>query len=423
MVKPRAVKPLRLDWFVLVVVAGGLVEVVTVITGTAMVPVQLAARAAVLAVALLALAEGRARRAPTRLFLPAFLWCCSGIASFWVALFFRQEPLADAWLTFLFMFGLPIFVLVPMLFPTSISPSRGMTAFAGLSVLFGLAQVLLQDLLIPDQARFRFGIAFESFVGNGRLRATGFFASPARYAEFLVFVCLYAQRSFLTSSSARVRWLLAVGLLTFILINTYSRAALIALAVGTLVQSTLLRQQITAIRGVGRLGYYAWISMLVFGGAGSLVWAPGSEATLLDATSFGARRQHWSDVLETLVEASATDLLFGQGFAARFSPVDPRYFVVDNLYLAIVLYSGLVGMVFFVWMVSAALSAARRNANLGQLTSLLSLLSGLLVSGFLVDNHNTVGLVVFCMFAQLSTLGAGGLRARSGSRDRSGSLL
>ena len=163
--------------------------------------------------------------------------------------------------------------------------------------------------------------------------------------------------------------------------------------------------------------------MLVFGGAGSLVWAPGSEATLLDATSFGARRQHWSDVLETLVEASATDLLFGQGFAARFSPVDPRYFVVDNLYLAIVLYSGLVGMVFFVWMVSAALSAARRNANLGQLTCLLSLLSGLLVSGFLVDNHNTVGLVVFCMFAQLSTLGAGGLRARSGSRDRSGSLL
>ena len=59
--------------------------------------------------------------------------------------------------------------------------------------------------------------------------------------------------------------------------------------------------------------------MLVFGGAGSLVWACWLEATLLDATSFGARRQHWSDVLETLVEASATDLLFGQGFAARFS--------------------------------------------------------------------------------------------------------
>jgi hypothetical protein len=399
---PRVV---RAGWFVFVVIASGAIQFGFDSIGRSMPPVQMGARLLLVWLVLAGVAHGARRDAslPAVLALPVMFFVTSALAAFAVDLW-RLKPFSDVYASFLFVYGTGILMAGYLLAPIVVQFGRGFQVFCAGSVAFGLVQVFLQDLMLPEAYRARFGVVFDEFV-NGRIRAISVFASPPRFAELCVFVLCFMHVRILTGRSrVSVIGIVAYFATGYALYSTYSRSGYILFLVASLVQILVYWRVVVARAGLVATAGVAAVA--VVGGAilglGSSLQA---DSSVLDQSSLLARHSHWSVVLAELRDAGTVATLFGEGRAARFSYLSADYFVLDNLVLALLVYSGAVGLLACVYLqivlIRSGAQVARRDGLATDLGTLVPLLAASLFEGLFVDNHNTVFVLQFAALGAL----------------------
>jgi hypothetical protein len=396
---------LSVGWFVLLVVAGGLVGYLQDMVLGKMLPVEVVWRVLLLFQILFILAFCRIKTQPLPgiLTLPILLLSIS----MFITLILRLVDGDDVRMTlraFYFMFGIGIFIIFMPFVPLVIERMRFFAAFAVVTILFATFQVLSQEMHFSDSLRTEFGLQFDLFT-NGRLRAVGFFASAPRFAEFLVFILSWLLFDMISKGRFALLKLVMYGLCIWLLFNTYSRSGYV-LFVGTTAMIILMKQrQIFGARGVwgllarviGLFGFAGlMIALVAFVDFGSL------EVTNL--TSFLARLQHWVILQERISNLTVLQYLFGSGNAAMYSRSELDYFVVDNLFLVLFLYSGFLGLLAFLLLfistIMVALTEIRRHQE-ARILPVVALYVGLAFQGLFVDNHNTFFLTQLGIIAMI----------------------
>lgn len=374
-------------WFVMVVVAAGLLLYVQEAAQASAIPVQTGARIALvglIAVAILGPASRATSIGPARSALAFF----ASSACVTLAIQVLSRPASDALANFLFLYGSGIFLAAALFVPLTIPRLHGFGTFAALATVFALWQVVHQNLNLPPTYLHRFGITFVDFV-NGRLRAVSFFASPPRCAELLVFVLAVFNDVILNERRHRLACLAAYPAVVFALYNTYSRSGfllLLACSIGQLVLSPRRRGMSTRARNARIMlicGLLVVGSIVVIGGL-----IP-RDLAVTNGQSLVARQGHWHVLLDDLRSADIGRLLFGGGQAARFAFGTPQYFVIDNVYLAFLLYSGVVGLLAVVYLMFRLLKISA-HIETRRVRVLRAFCIGLLAEGVFVDNHNTL---------------------------------
>lgn len=388
------------DWLLLVIASGGFLAVLQAALGLEWVPVQTGARLLFVALAVLASIAARSRVAGVRAVpaVPLVLFTLSAVMP--VVLTWSGSGSMDS---FMFMNGTASILILFALVPIVVRPSRLFKLFCVAAAAFGLLQIWVQDLLLPDVFIQQFGIAYQDFV-NGRVRALSFFASAPRFAELLVLLAAYLQHA-LFRRQLQLWRLLSYGAVLFALYNTYSRSGYV-LFLGTLLAQLWFARMSSTRRRTWNLDD----ALLVLGTVcGVLVLLSFDrlpvEMAIFDATSWHARQLHWETALSGLGTQDLPALLFGTGRSAHFSRLSPEYFVVDNLFLAVFLYSGVFGLVTFMWLVTAVLRRATEVVGLGGASRwhpVLAFSVALLVEGMFVDNHNTVYVTQFAVLGMLT---------------------
>jgi hypothetical protein len=123
---------------------------------------------------------------------------------------------------------------------------------------------------------------------------------------------------------------------------------------------------------------------------------------VFDSTSLSARIDHWSQTIRSIQDYGIADILLGSGTAALFSRSELEYFVVDNMFISIFLYSGAFGLIsilVFYGMVLRFGVIKFGICNSPALLSLLALSLGMLVEGLFLDNHNAFFIVCTTIIA------------------------
>jgi hypothetical protein len=290
------------------------------------------------------------------------------------------------------MYGTSFSVVLFLFAPLTVQRTRGLAVFTVGAVTMGLVQFGTQSLNLPTWYLERLGIVFEDFV-NGRLRVISIFASPPRFAEFLVFLLLCTQQELL-AKRVDLRRLATAGLLLLLLYNTYSRAGYILWITATATQFVLNRRMLRQERRVGIIS----LTLFSTSGIASLLAISHIrvDASIVDPTSLQARTLHWNSILEGFYGSGIGGLLLGTGRAAQFSRLSESYFAIDNVLIAVGLYGGLIGIlawcILYVAIFRSALRVGRLS-NSPRMWPAIAFYSGLVVGGMFVDNHNTVGLV------------------------------
>jgi O-antigen ligase len=97
--------------------------------------------------------------------------------------------------------------------------------------------------------------------------------------------------------------------------------------------------------------------------------------------------------------------MLGTGTSARYSVLSSNYFVLDNVGLAIFLYSGLIGLLLFLLLYAQILWEAMRSRRTGGMPRwdpMIAFFACLLIEGMFVDNHNTIFVAMFAMMGMLT---------------------
>lgn len=91
--------------------------------------------------------------------------------------------------------------------------------------------------------------------------------------------------------------------------------------------------------------------------------------------------------------------------SAHYSVLSSQYFVLDNVALAILLYSGVAGLLIFLYLYYRVFRESMKMRSVGgtdRWTPLLAFYLCLLVEGMFVDNHNTIFLVQFAILGMIT---------------------
>jgi hypothetical protein len=393
-------------WFVLVVLASGLLALIQSTVGGDQVPLQTGARLVLLGLVLVAMAATSRRTSDAKepLALPVGLFILTAVLSFIGALF-GAPSVQEAVDSFLFMYGIGILLLVFLLAPVVVRPSWAFGAFCAAALGFGLLQTLRQDLLLPPAFRAKFGIVYDTFI-NENIRVLSFFASPPRFAELLVFMASYVQHGLLTGRRRNPVSIVVYITILFVLYNTFSRSGYILFVSTLLLQLCMTRKQ---VNGGGKhsavFRLYAVIAAVGMGLVALIARRVPSDLSIVDATSLEARQGHWAVLIAQLREGGATDVLIGTGKSAHFSVLSPEYFVVDNLLLAIYLYSGLIGLIAFAYLYVRIFREGlqmRAKGDHARWDPILAFYVCLLAEGLFVDNHNTVFITQFVILGMMA---------------------
>jgi hypothetical protein len=386
-------------WFVLMVVADGFLAFVQHLFFDRTFPIEGVARVLLLVqIATLALmARTRIRTVSGFLVIAIVL---NGL-SFLIPALLQLGSGADPFLTFralYFMFGIGILTLLVPFLQIELDRSRIFPLFFALSLLFGAAQVVTQDLLLFDTLKQEFGLQYEQF-SNGRIRAVSFFASAPRFAEMLVFVMLCLSFDILTGRRFVLLRVCVYALALWLLYNTYSRAGYVLWGTATLVAAFLLRDHVFKAHTAHGL---ILRTLCLTGLAMALVWVGASlqvsTLAIADVTSMGARLQAWAAQAEAFATSDMMAMFFGSGVTPLFSRFESDYFATDNLMLILLRYNGLLGLtafiLFYVTVLFVALQALRSSAD-RLLVAMTALYVGLFFESLFIDNHNTIHLVQF----------------------------
>lgn len=410
---------LSVNWFILMVLASGLLAYVLDLTPYAALPIEASIRAAFV-VQIILVGLGLKLQAAR---LPGHSTLAIGLFGVSIAATFLSSAVGGADFVvvargFYFMFNVGIFLLIFPLVPFRSAPGFVIPAFFLLCFGFGALQIYWQDLLLSDALRSQFGIEYDRFI-NGSIRATSFFASAPRFAECVVFASCFVLHKILARSGPVLVWVVLYGICLWLLLNTYSRSGYLLWIVSLLVLVVLSRRKLFGGRNLWAL-MFAWTVCIGAVVALILVLAPnGFEGIALgDASSLDARQIHWDELFSRLSQFDILTLLFGTGDAAMYSRTDLEYYVVDNVLLAVAEFSGIFGLaaflVLFFSLFRAALKVSARHPGLN-LRPVLAFFLALLVEGQFLDNHNTIFFTEFLILASISNarLGLGPARGAS----------
>jgi hypothetical protein len=179
------------DWFVLVVVADGFLAFAQEVAYGGNLPLELAARCLLVLQFAVAVLIGTRRivRPPAYLAFAILLNAAANLLPV-LMLLAAGADVTLAVRTVYFMYGIGFLTLFALFVPMGLSGIPLFTVFFAVCMGFGAAQVVTQDLLLPEAVKAGFGIQYEQFA-NGQIRAVSFFASAPRFAEMLVFVSLW----------------------------------------------------------------------------------------------------------------------------------------------------------------------------------------------------------------------------------------
>ena len=410
---------LRVSWFTLAFVFGGLIQIAFDLSGLS-VPVQVLARAALLASVIPVLlmtqekpsvvlpSVARPNAAPPSVRFASTLLLFSGIISFAKDAIGRSD-ISHAALSVIFMYGIGAFLVFAAFVPLSARFGKLFIVLSGVSIGFGLIQLVSQQLYLSPEYQEAVGLLYESFV-NGRLRLVSFFPSAPRFAEFLTIISLLILSRILLPrsdrlASGRMLLLLVYGVVIILLFNTYSRAGYLLFLSSSILLVFLMRDSGRDGGGIGRFGRYAALAM---GGMTAIFVLLGKlpfDVSILDNTSLQARQDSWSELFIRIGAGSPFDYLFGFGISARFTRGEYDYFIIDNLPLALFLYSGAIGLFAGVLMsiTTVGFAVQVRRAGAGTLEPWIAFVPCLWIEGIFVDNHNTLFISLIAMLGVVSS--------------------
>ena len=405
---------LRVSWFTLAVVFGGLIQLAFDFSGLS-VPVDVLARVALLASAIpvLLVTQEKGRSVVLSGVVPPSVRLASALLFFSGAISFAKDAvessnISHAALSVLFMYGIGGFLLFAAFVPLSARFRMLFLAFSGASIGFGLVQLVSQKLFLPPDYLTSVGLLYENFV-NDRLRLVSVFRSAPRFAELLTFISLLILSQILLPSSARIArrrtlLLLTYGLVLILLFNTYSRAGYALFLSSSVVMLILMRNAAFE----GRLWRFSSYLVPAIGAAAAILILLGKmpfDSSILDDASLLARQASWSELFETIRDGSALDYLFGFGVTARFARGEFGYFIIDNLPLALFLYSGAVGLLAALFISIAAVRFAVLVRRVGgrTLEPWIAFIPCLWLEGSFVDNHNTLFISLIAMLGVVSS--------------------
>ncbi len=389
------------SWFVWVVVGGTLISWILDVTIGRDLPIQPLARLLLMLQIVVILAIGRHGR-PLR-HLP-FLTSVA-LTAFFVGIVIPLEiammsGTKDALRAFVFMHSVSLFLVFFAFVPLHMTPGPVFKSVLIFALGFGAIQVLVQDLLFSDHFRTELGVLFDTFV-NGRVRATGLFASKARFGEAVTLALAVVGWRLLRGEKISLQIVLGLVLL-WMLYNSYSRAGYFLAGVTLLLlvlsawkrrrnrneELRLLFMSIIVITAVTLIGVF-------------LSFQQENQIDIFDAQSLIARLTHWESLGLQNVSYGFVQQLFGTGQAAMFSRSEANYYVIDNLFLAVYVYGGTYGLMTFLLASFAVLRTARVWDHEGRLEPLRAFTLALFAEGLFLDNHNTLFLALFAVLAMI----------------------
>jgi hypothetical protein len=392
-------------WFVLVVVAGGLITYIQVTVSSIGIPVQIGVRVLLVALALVAAVASGMLGASVigSLTVPLVLFVASALSAFMLALL-RQPESGDAVESFVFMYSIGLLLALYVLAPVVVRLGLLFKVFCAASVGFGLLQAVMQNLLLPRAYLDQFGIVYDHFVNN-HVRVVGFFASPPRFAELLVLIASYVQYGILSGRKRGPLMFLSYGMILFVLYNTFSRSGYLLFLATLTVQLALLESHVLRERrSSGALRLYLVFACLATAMGLLVTGRLPFDASIFDVTSLDARQGHWTRWLRHFQSEGTLDLIFGSGKSVHYSVLSSQYFVLDNVALAVLLYGGVAGLLIFLYLYYRVFREALKMRSLGDADRWIPILAFypcLLLEGMFVDNHNTIFLVQFAMLGMI----------------------
>jgi hypothetical protein len=272
-------------------------------------------------------------------------------------------------------------------------------------MVLGVLQHLLDSPILPepdsDDDYLRF--IHVDFVAGGT-RAFSIFTSGWALGEFVVFVSLIALALWInTNQSAHHRRLAMILFWLFAAITAYTtltRAIYLQFALSTFGLFLISRSRFSDKRIVSLALLLCAVAIVAVFGIALSQFLVGDWG-IADNLSLYARVLHWLNAT-SLILADGRNLVFGTGLIANDRYELTRGLIVDNLYLALVLYGGLLGLAAFAWafirIFLFAIRQARRTADPFWL-ALASFYFSVPASGFLNDQHNTPALLFALVWA------------------------
>ena len=271
-------------------------------------------------------------------------------------------------------------------------------------LVLGGAQHLTGSSILPEldpDARY-LRVIYVEFVGGGR-RANSIFTSGWAFGEYALFGVLLAAAMWMVGHVSSVIGRIATTL--FLVVGLYSIYATLTRSVYLQAAISLLAIYLIA-RSRKRPGFIvaAMVSIGIIATVGAvyvaLVSGPVGGAGILDSSSFYARLVHWAEALSD-ISGSWLNAIFGTGLIANERFPTTQGLLVDNLYLALVLYGGVVSLVLFVWLLARtmvfAVGEARRRRSPFWL-ALASFLCAVPASGAFADQHNAPALLTLLVW-------------------------
>lgn len=400
---------LPVSLFCLVVVFGALLQFVLDLTEFA-VPIQALARIALLAAALPVLVIAKKYRhelAPFGVRLAAVMVFYSAVIAF-LKDYFESSSVADPAADFIFMYGIGALLILAALVPLSARFRAAFFMLSSVSIGFGLLQLVTQDLHLPVDYLESLGLVYENFVNN-RVRVVSFFRSAPRFAEFLTIVSLFVLAQIIRPTFENaIRWrvllIVTFGLLAALLFNTYSRAGYILFVSSSIFLLYLVRRPARRAKGFRIPALYFLSAATGVGLVLALLDKLPVDRAIFDMTSYRSRQSSWSLLTERISNGSVSDLVFGLGETARFVRGDSRYYIIDNLTLALVLYGGLFALLCAVSLTIAVVRFAFsvRRIRGTAVEPWIAFIPCLWLEGFFVDNHNTLFIALLAAIGSVS---------------------
>lgn len=392
-------------WFVLLMLAGGFLSSVQSLTIGLILPIEIGIRV-LLVLQFIIVIFIKTGQHPSLSFAVKF-----GVIVFGLSM--MSTPLLSLYLgmdgllvlrTMYFMSGIGILLVLGFFVQINISGGAAFRLFALACILFGSLQAFSQNLLLTEQVKAAFGLQFELF-SNGQLRVVSFFASAPRFAEFLVFCMLYIFFQCVHQRKPIFFSLVLFAVCGWLLYNTFSRAGYVLMISGLLSALILSRRKL-----LGPANSFVWLSRLfilfciVLGLVAFNSLIDIGALGINDQTSMFARISTWMFEIEGLWQLSPIQFIFGTGEAPLFSRSEADYFAIDNLFLILLRYSGLLGFLSFLFMYIVLLDYAWRRwiaHNDPFLGCLIAFVIGLAFESIFVDNHNTLYLVMFVILCRV----------------------
>ena len=391
------------SWFVFVLVGGSAITLVQLSTIGLRVPLSLAFQALLAFQAVLIFARRPFRVSTPGGVAPAVGVMLGGAFAVLLHAIVLGTPPDELRTSFLFMYGIGLVMIVFIAGPATVRLTTPLVALLIAAFVFGVVQMLSNDLLLPGNFKDHYGIAFERFV-NGRVRVLAFFPSAPRFAEVVVFVLIYVIFSVIQGGRARKLRVIVAVIFMVLLYNTFSRSGylfFISALFFLLIQGRARLS--TRSDGKPAVTYYAMMTALVLGGLYLALSSAVSDLAVGDSTSLDARFSHWTALKEQFNASGSSAFFFGTGKSAHANFLESDYFVIDNVFYAFGFFGGLIGLSTVLWLYWRTLRTLLRARSLHpEVIPLVALLSALPVEGLFVDNHNTLLLVVFISIGVLN---------------------